>query len=77
MAGRRFLVTGNGFLGLAPPKTQEGDKIALVWGARTPTILRPRQDGKYLVIGSCYVQGMMFGEMADRARAQNEMIDLV
>ena len=69
MAGNRLCLTSTGYLGVAPPEAEEGDKVAILWGASRPFILRtstvPRIDPRatYELIGSCYVQGLMMGEL--------------
>jgi hypothetical protein len=56
------------FLGLVPPKTQEGDIVCCFFGAQTPMLLRQRTNDKgikerYHLVGTCYVQGAMLGEL--------------
>jgi len=69
MGGNRLCLTSKGYLGVAPPEAEEGDKIAILWGASRPSILRtstvPRKDPgtAYVLVGSCYVQGLMIGEL--------------
>jgi hypothetical protein len=62
--GRRFAVTENGYMGLVPAGTQYGDLVCIIYGAQTPFLLRPRPGGNYLIVGECYIHGMMDGEMA-------------
>lgn len=75
-AGRRLFVTRNGLIGLGPDWMQRGDEVWVLFGGSVPFILRPVQDSgaqkgcgnieipyKYhVVIGDCYVHGIMFGE---------------
>ncbi|KAI1380121.1 heterokaryon incompatibility protein-domain-containing protein [Hypoxylon crocopeplum] len=52
------------FIGLAPVATRPGDKIFLFKGSRVPIAVR--QDGdRWLVVGDCYVHGVMGGEAFD------------
>jgi hypothetical protein len=37
---RRFVVTSNGLMGMAPPHVQEGDLACVLLGARVPFLLR-------------------------------------
>lgn len=61
---RSFFVTNDGYFGLAPPGTQKGDVICVLLGCELPLIVRPMVD-TYLLVGSCYVYGMMLGEMLE------------
>ena len=65
MGNVRFMVTHDGFIGLAPPTVlADRDIVVMVRGARVPLILRPLYpDGEvtreYVLVGSCYVFGLM------------------
>jgi hypothetical protein len=48
---RRFFVSAEGRPGLAPSMAVEGDYVAICLGGKVPYILRPREDGKYILIG--------------------------
>ncbi|XXH02510.1 hypothetical protein Hte_008886 [Hypoxylon texense] len=61
---RRPCTTKNGLVGLAPPGSVPGDRIALLQSGRVPVALRPDVDG-YRLIGEAYVHGAMYGEMFD------------
>jgi len=50
---------------LAMDHVDNGDKIAILHGARVPFVLKPRPDGKFTLVGQCYYDGAMYGEMAD------------
>lgn len=64
MANMIFCVFDDGRLGLVPPRTREGDWVAIISGAEIPFILREASDGtgKYQIVGQAYVHGMMDGE---------------
>lgn len=78
--GQRFFVTETGLLGLGPPETEPGDSVVVLYGAEAPFIIRPQpedylseEDGKtylyqggYILIGDCYIDGIMYGEAARR-----------
>ncbi|EME48316.1 hypothetical protein DOTSEDRAFT_161770 [Dothistroma septosporum NZE10] len=57
--GRRFIVTAEGRIGIAPGLAEEGDIVVVLWGGGTPFVLRPRADGMFLILGQCYVHGIM------------------
>lgn len=64
--GRCFFRTQEGYMGLAPRDTREGDIIAILLGCLNPVILRPvRQNNEPLssgsnfeYVGECFVHGL-------------------
>ncbi|KAI2616258.1 heterokaryon incompatibility protein-domain-containing protein [Hypoxylon sp. NC1633] len=64
---RRMIRTEErGLIGLAPVAIRPRDKIFLFKGSRVPIIVR--QDGdRWLVVGDCYVHGVMEGEAFDES----------
>ena len=61
---RSFFLTKEGFMGLAPPGTRETDLLCTVLGCELPLVIRPSLD-QYSLVGSCYVYGMMKGEVLE------------
>ena len=69
---RHFCCTEKGSMGLVPPGSKVGDLVCILFGAQTPFILRPAeahgddhgetQEPSYILIGECYMHGMMDGE---------------
>lgn len=74
--GRRFFVTADGHIGLGPGRMREGDVVSVLYGAHWPFILRPHGDA-FLLVGYCYVDGMMYGEMVERDDILEQQICLV
>lgn len=64
---RRFFITGNGYYGLGPHNMQPQDKLAVLFGAHVPFILRPFGN-RWKLVGECYVNGIMHGEAIDMWR---------
>jgi len=62
MSGRRFFVTDNGFMGLAPADVKERDRISLLFGVEVPVVLRNHENGTMEVMGACYCHGIMESE---------------
>ncbi|KAI1349839.1 heterokaryon incompatibility protein-domain-containing protein [Xylaria sp. FL0043] len=62
MAWRRLMGTRGGRMGTAPAAARIGDQIGLLLGCSMPLVLRKAGDG-WLVIGECYVHGVMDGEV--------------
>ena len=79
----RFFVTEGG---MGPPTTCPGDQVVVLHGASMPFILRPlgqRPGGNlpanppsrcYPLVGSCYVNGMMDGEVFDRHDVTEQIV---
>ncbi|KAI0385743.1 heterokaryon incompatibility protein-domain-containing protein [Hypomontagnella monticulosa] len=66
---RKFAVTGRGYMGLAPRKTEVGDKVILLKGYRAPVVARV-VDGKWKLVGDCYLRGIMGGEAYDEGKVE-------
>ncbi|KAK4163220.1 hypothetical protein QBC43DRAFT_68352 [Cladorrhinum sp. PSN259] len=72
-AHRRLVVTKKGYLGLAPANAETGDVIVVLYGGKTPYLLRlvslddevdqDRRKVTYQLVGELYVAGMMEGEV--------------
>lgn len=60
--GMQILKTTDGQFAVAPPQAQPGDQICVLLGCENPMILRPAQDGKFLVVSSCFMQNVNGGE---------------
>ncbi|MCJ1383200.1 hypothetical protein MMC17_006313 [Xylographa soralifera] len=66
---RRFFITKKGSMGIGPQAMQSGDIICILFGGRTPFVLRPRPDSDHCVfIGECYIHGWMHGEAIEKWR---------
>lgn len=61
-AWRRLLSTKTGRMGLAPVGARLGDSVAILVGCDMPLVLRRQEKGGWIVIGDCYVHGVMYGE---------------
>lgn len=61
--GRAFCTTTKQRMGMVPRAAKEGDSICVFLGAKTPFVLRPAGNGKYRLVGECYVHGLMSGEI--------------
>ena len=62
---RRLIITRNGYIGLASCTTEPDDVICILFGAQTPLVLR-QEDGDWILLGECYVHGMMDGKAFDQ-----------
>ena len=71
---RLFFITEHGTFGMGPPAIQPGDVVAILFGAKSPFILRPTDiDGEYRLIGQCYVNGIMHGEHIEKLKAEGKL----
>ncbi|KAK8037330.1 hypothetical protein PG991_000676 [Apiospora marii] len=71
--GRALFLTEDGFVGLGPVWASPGDSLFFPWGSRFPVLIRPanttsrliEEEAKqqWLVVGPCYVSGLMSGEI--------------
>ena len=68
---QRFCITKDGYMGLVPDVATPGDIIAVFLGGVVPFVLRPisgdegdnKWEKRYLLVGECYVHGVMNGEV--------------
>jgi hypothetical protein len=67
--GRKFILTTNGRVGLAPAKSHVGDVICVFLGACVPHVLRsnvePADTTTFRFVGDCYLNGIMNSEALD------------
>jgi hypothetical protein len=90
--GGRQLVTANDmYLGMAPLTARPGDEVWVLPGGNAPAVLRSVQAGglvkegsqgegdakRYQLVGSCYISGMMHGEITEFVKARLEDIELI
>ena len=59
---RRYCATANDLIAVVPRVSSIGDRICLFYGCQIPFVIRPAGDGKYYLVGPCYLHGMMNGE---------------
>jgi hypothetical protein len=76
--GRRLFKTERSHLGLGQYHIQEGDQVWVIFNARIPFILRPTgNDNEFTLVGDCYMQGFMHGEMLDEQYGLKERIERI
>lgn len=78
-AGRRFFRTKTGYIGVGPSRMEEGDQICVLFGGKTPFILRrenpeakvqAKSAEKWIFVGDAYVHGIMDGEAMKRMESE-------
>jgi hypothetical protein len=71
---RKFFTTREGRFGIGPHIMRTGDVCCILYGATVPFIIRPVEGFRYKVLGECYIEGVMDGEVVtDLLRAKREM----
>lgn len=76
---REVFTTHSGYLGLAPPGAISGDIVCLLFGGKTPFLLRNPApiEGHgtcYKLVGDCYMHGLMNGEALSMGEAQDILL---
>jgi len=66
--GRRPFLTPRGWIGLGPAAMKSGDVVAILFGCRMPFVLRPSDEGRFMLLGDAYVHGLMDGEFMQEER---------
>jgi hypothetical protein len=76
LVGRCFFRATDSYIGLAPIGSKVGDIVCVLFGCGYPMILRPVVDTNstrtWLVVGVCYVHGLMNGEAIYRKKNLNK-----
>jgi hypothetical protein len=75
---QRVILTEQKLIGVVPQAAEVGDKVVLLRGSRVPLVFRKLEGGKgqwkWIVIGDCYVHGVMFGEAWSDADCQEFVV---
>lgn len=72
LPNRKFCLSRKGYMGLMPLEAENGDKIVLLSGGRTPYVVRKAKSGMWSFRGECYLHGMMHGEGWDPDKEMQE-----
>jgi hypothetical protein len=67
----RFATLDNGRIALVPQYSQAEDTVAIIKGCNVPLIFR-ENGNHYIVVGPCFVYGLMYGEAAMMDRSETE-----
>lgn len=78
MLYRRFGLTRDGKIGWMPLVAEEGDHICVFDGMEFPYAIRPKEGpgGKYMLVGECYISGLMNGEAMEMPGIESVTITL-
>jgi hypothetical protein len=72
----QFAVTKEGRLALAPKRAEIGDVVCVLPGAQTAHVIRRQDNGRYRLVGDCYVHGLMDGEAMEMEDIPLENVEL-
>ena len=62
LRSRKLFTTSEGYIGVAPLAARPGDQVSVLLGCPAPIVLRPTDDGCFVVVGHCYIYGYGDGE---------------
>ncbi|KAK1753313.1 heterokaryon incompatibility protein-domain-containing protein [Echria macrotheca] len=72
-----FFIAEGKHIGTGPPECQAGDYVAVLLGCPTPVVLRKAEGvqtlARYILVGPCYLYGMMNGEAFQENREVKKM----
>ncbi|KAH6885774.1 heterokaryon incompatibility protein-domain-containing protein [Thelonectria olida] len=80
---RKFAVTSGGLFLIGPGAMAIGDVVVVLYGGRTPFVLRQKKDEgegggeRWALVGECYVHGLMNGEALQIEGAEEEEFCIV
>lgn len=66
--GLRLITTLKGNVGMGWREVRIGDMICILFGCNVPVVIRPRLKGTYQLVGECYLEGYMNGEILAEAK---------
>jgi hypothetical protein len=69
-----FFFTSSGLLGNGPRSMKAGDHIVVLEGAKMPFVVREVEEN-FLLVGTCYVEGISDGEPAAMARREEIQVN--
>jgi hypothetical protein len=73
---KRVFYSRDGLIGLGPQHISENDVICILHGSKIPCILR-KQDRGWKVIGQCFYERWMHGELVDWKEEEGAAFDLI
>ncbi|PVH73904.1 hypothetical protein DL98DRAFT_430462 [Cadophora sp. DSE1049] len=73
MDSRRTMTGKKDYIITGPDATLPGDLVCVLLGCDVPMILR-QEDDHFILIGECYIEGMMHGDMIDALNAGTEEV---
>ncbi|KAI8635649.1 heterokaryon incompatibility protein-domain-containing protein [Xylariaceae sp. FL1651] len=68
IVGLRLMTTMTGNVGMGGRDARPGYAICILLGCNVPVVLKPRSNGSYQLVGECYLEGYMSGEILREVR---------
>ncbi|PQE14979.1 HET domain-containing protein [Rutstroemia sp. NJR-2017a WRK4] len=65
--GRKFALTQEGIMAVVPEEAEKGDTVVSMWGCDIPLLLRKVELEKWVLVGECFVWGIMDGSVLNQA----------
>ena len=69
---RTLFVTHTGYIGLGPLTMQPNDKVCVLLGCSVPVVIRTQAPNRHILIGECYMHGIMDGESLEPGSERGE-----
>ncbi|KAL8743657.1 MAG: hypothetical protein Q9190_004015 [Brigantiaea leucoxantha] len=76
LRGNQIFTTSMGLLANVPRQSVAGDEVWILYGCKTPFILRRIERG-HLLVGECFVHGIMYGEAIKKEMGIESKVELV
>jgi hypothetical protein len=73
---KRVFCSRNGLMGFGPQHISEDDFVCILHGSKIPCILR-KQDHGWEVIGQCFYERWMHGELVDWKEEEGDAFNLI
>ncbi|KAI0842996.1 heterokaryon incompatibility protein-domain-containing protein [Hypoxylon sp. FL0890] len=77
--GRKFFLTARGFIGIGPASMKPDDLVVVILGVPVPFVVRKtgtQESQNYILIGECYVDGIMNGELVQAQQRAGKEAEL-
>ncbi|KAH7393736.1 heterokaryon incompatibility protein-domain-containing protein [Cadophora sp. MPI-SDFR-AT-0126] len=73
--GERFAILNGGYMAMVPPGAKQGDVLVLVRGEKPFLFRKSYMQGKYQLVGKCYVHGLTAAKLANEGK-KGESIEI-
>ena len=77
---RRLAYSVKGYMALVSHQVREGDLLYALFGGSVLYVLRPQENKNFILVGDCYVHGLMDGEaiqLVKEGKADVEMVSII